>query len=93
MTRITSVRLEDDVADKLDALAKATDRPKGWLIEQAIKTYIEEQAWQSQAIREALEDYRSGKANLFPHEQVMLEMEEPEAEIKAALMGKNNHPI
>lgn len=75
MTRTTSVRLEDDLSDKLDALATSLDRPKSWLIEQAIKSYVDEQSWQVQAIQEALDDYQSGQAELVPHEQVMDQLE------------------
>ncbi len=82
MTRVTSVRLEDETAAKLDTLAASMDRPRAWLIEQAVKSYVEEQTWQVQAISEALADYRSGKAEIVPHEQVMEQME---AKIRASL--------
>jgi predicted transcriptional regulator len=84
MTKRASVRLDDDLANKLDALAAAMDRPKAWLIEQAIKSYVEEQSWQVLAIREAMEDYRSGNAELVPHEQVM---ERLEAKINTKIGG------
>lgn len=83
MSKITSVRLEDEVATQLEVLARSMDRPKAWLIEQAVKSYIEEQSWQVAAIREALEDYNSGHAELVPHEVVMEEIKELEARIKA----------
>jgi predicted transcriptional regulator len=85
MTKITSVRLEDELATKLDALAASMERPKSWVIEQAIINYVDEQSWQVEAIREALQDYRSGKAVLVSHEQVMQEMDELETEIRATL--------
>lgn len=75
MSKLTSVRLDDETADKLDRLADALDRPKAWLIEQAIAPYLQEQSWQVQAIEEALAEYRSGKAPLIPHEQVVALME------------------
>jgi RHH-type transcriptional regulator, rel operon repressor / antitoxin RelB len=71
MPTITSVHLDDELASKLDALAASMDRPKAWLIEQAVRSYVEVQLWQVQAIREAMEDYRSGKAELAQHEKVM----------------------
>jgi predicted transcriptional regulator len=85
MPKITSVRLEDTLAGKLDALATSLERPKAWVIEQAIATYVDEQSWQVAAIKEALQDYRSGEATLVAHEQVMQEMEELEAEIRSTL--------
>ena len=44
-------------------------------IEQAIRHYVQDQAWQVQAIQEALDDYRSGHAELVPHEEVMARLE------------------
>ena len=82
MSKVTSVRIDDDVAAKLDQLAASTDRTKTWLIDQALRRYVEEEAWQVQAIKEALDDYRSGDAELVPHEQVM---ERLEAKIRAKL--------
>ena len=71
MTKVTSIRLDDSLASQLDELSAALDRPRAWLIEQAIRQYVEEQAWQVQAIREALDAYRAGAAPTVPHEQVM----------------------
>ena len=80
MSKVTTVRLADELASKLEDLAGSLDRPKSWLIEQAISRYVEEQTWQVQAIRQALDEYRSGTATLVPHEDVMDRLE---AQIKA----------
>lgn len=82
MARVTSIRIEDELSSQLDMLATALDRPKAWVIEQALRRYVEEQAWQVQAIKEALDDYRSGNAELAPHEEVMGRLE---ARIRAKL--------
>ena len=75
MAKITSVRLTDDLMAKLDQLAAATDRPRAWVIEQAITRYVEQEAWQVAAIGEALEDYRGGKSKVSPHDEVMKRLE------------------
>lgn len=80
MVKPTSVRFDSELAERLDALAVAVNRPKTWLIEEAVRRYIDEQAWQVQAIQEALDDYRSGNAELVAHDQVMQRLE---AKIKA----------
>ncbi len=85
MAKVTSVRLEDDLLERIEALADSLDRSKAWVIEQAIKSYVEEQAWQVEAINEALADYRSGNAKLVSHEQVEGEIEQLEADIRADL--------
>ena len=70
MTKVTSIRLDDRTASRLDELAASLDRPKAWIIEQALTAYLDEQSWQIRAISEALEEYRAGEATLIPHEQV-----------------------
>lgn len=71
MAKVTTVRLNEELAEQLDALAASLDRPRSWVIEQAIARYLQEQAWQVQAIQEALDDLNSGQAELVPHKQVM----------------------
>jgi predicted transcriptional regulator len=71
MSRVTSIRLSDELATQLDQLAALLDRPKSWLIEQAIARYIAEEAGQATAIAEALAAYRKGGASLRPHDEVM----------------------
>ena len=41
------------------------------MIEQALTRYLDEEAWQVAAIREALADYQSGTADLVPHDEVV----------------------
>jgi predicted transcriptional regulator len=77
MPKPTSVRLKNDLADQLDQLAIAVNRPKTWLIEEAVRRYVEEQSWQIAAIRQELEDHQSGKgiAELAPQDTVMRKVE------------------
>ncbi len=82
MAKVTSVRLDDTLARQLDELATSLDRPRTWLIEQAIQRYVAEQAWQVQVIQEAVDDYRAGTSVLVPHAEVM---EQLEARINAKL--------
>ncbi len=57
-----SVRISEDKARRIEALAKATDRPKSWLLEQALDAYLDSQAWQVARIEEGLADIQSGAA-------------------------------
>jgi predicted transcriptional regulator len=75
MSRVTSIRLSDELAGRLDELAVAVDRSKAWLIEQAIARYVEEEAWQVVAVTEALAEYRAGGATLHDHDDVMGRLE------------------
>jgi RHH-type rel operon transcriptional repressor/antitoxin RelB len=42
MSTAISIRLPKDLSDDLDKLAKAIDRPKTYLVREAIETYIKE---------------------------------------------------
>jgi RHH-type rel operon transcriptional repressor/antitoxin RelB len=42
MTEAISLRLPDDIANRLDALAKSLERPKTYIVTKALREYIEE---------------------------------------------------
>jgi len=44
MSAAISVRLPKDLADQLDAVAKETERPRSYIIQKAIESYIEDYA-------------------------------------------------
>lgn len=61
MTTITTektlnVRLPVDLASQLEALTKATGRTKSFLTVEALRNYIEAQAWQVQDIQAGLQE-------------------------------------
>jgi predicted transcriptional regulator len=49
-----SSRVDKAVSEKLDFLSKATERSRSFLISEAIKAYVEDQAWQIEAIKEGV---------------------------------------
>ncbi len=56
-----SARLNPDTAKKLALLVKATARSKSYLVAEAIETYVEDQTWQIEAIKESIEEADKGK--------------------------------
>lgn len=75
MARPTTVRLDDSLTRGLDTLAATTERPRAWHIEQAIRRYLAEEAWQVEAIREELAGYRADADDVVPHDDVMHRLE------------------
>jgi len=63
-----SVRLPAEVTAQVTALAAALDRPKSWVIEQAVKDYVALQSWQIAAIDEGIAQADAGK--LVAHDDV-----------------------
>ena len=63
-----SVRLKPTLNDQVGALAAALDRPKSWVIEQAVEEYVALQAWHLAAIDEGIKDADEGR--VASHEDV-----------------------
>ena len=71
-TEAITIRTDRKMVERLDRLAKALDRSRNYVVRQALEAYLEEQAWQVQAIEEGLESLDRGKGR--PHETVMAEL-------------------
>ncbi len=56
MSTTMTVRLENDVKDRLDVLAEATQRSKSFLAAEAIRSYVENNEWQIGEIQAALKE-------------------------------------
>ena len=60
MSTTMTVRLEDDVKDRLDVLAVATQRSKSFLAAEAIRAYVENNEWQIGEIQAAIMEADAG---------------------------------
>lgn len=60
MSTTMTIRLDDDIKDRLDALAEATRRSKSFLAAEAIREYVNRNEWQLQETREALREANAG---------------------------------
>ncbi len=70
MTRTVplSLRISEQKAREIETLAKATDRSKSWLLEQALDAYLETQSWQVARIERGLAEIERGEA--VAHEEI-----------------------
>ena len=41
----TSVQLDDETLKRVDQMAEAMDKPRAWLMAEAIKQYVEREEW------------------------------------------------
>ena len=64
-----SFRADAEKIAALDSLAAAQDRPRSYLINEAITNYIELHAYQDALMRKGLEDMRKGR--VVSHEEVV----------------------
>ncbi|SIR38158.1 MULTISPECIES: CopG family ribbon-helix-helix protein [unclassified Bosea (in: a-proteobacteria)] len=60
MTAAFTIRLDDEMLAKLDALAADTDRSRSWIAAKAIQDYVELNAWQIRRIKEGLAEADRG---------------------------------
>lgn len=65
-----SVRVPRQTRDLLESLAKATGRTKSFLTAEALQRFLEMEAWQVKAIREAVEAADRGTARWASHDEV-----------------------
>jgi len=72
MTQTTTmtVRLPRDVIDRLEALARATDRTKSYLAGRAIEVYLEQEDWQVNAIEQAVAEANAPGARYYEHGEI-----------------------
>ena len=60
MNTVLSIRLAPDVKERLDALAKASNRSRFVLAAEAIASYVEAEEWQMGEIPAAINDLDAG---------------------------------
>jgi predicted transcriptional regulator len=73
-TEAFTVRAESNLVNQLDHLADTLDRSRNYLVNQALKEYLEQHAWQIEKISQGIA--AADRGELVDHEIVMKEMEE-----------------
>ena len=72
-TEAFTVRTEPDIVHQLDFMANALDRSRNYLVNQALREYLQAHARQVEKITQGLAAADNGE--LIAHENLMLEME------------------
>jgi predicted transcriptional regulator len=65
-----SFRLESDKVSALDALAGSMDRDRTYLLNEAVRAYLEVQHWQLEEIRAGLADADAGR--VVDHQKIRM---------------------
>jgi predicted transcriptional regulator len=73
-TEAFTIRAETEIVHKLDDLAGSLDRSRNYLVNQAIKEYLETHAWQVDKITQGIA--AADRGELVAHDDVMREMED-----------------
>ncbi|MCA9670717.1 MAG: ribbon-helix-helix protein, CopG family [Myxococcales bacterium] len=60
-----TIRTDPELEAQLEALAKATQRSRNWLVTEALQQYLETQRWQVEGIWQARRSMRAGRGVNF----------------------------
>lgn len=59
--QVTSVRFDKKTLDTLDGIAKNQDRPRSWLIKEAVAQYLDYETWFAAQVQEGIEAVKRGQ--------------------------------
>ena len=65
-----TVRIQPTMRERIERLAGALGRPKSYVIEHALSSYLDANEWQVDAIRSAVAEADSADAEWVEHENV-----------------------
>ena len=68
---VATLQISEELDQKLEALARATNRSKATIANEAISSYVEETARQIEEIRTAVEDADDPNSLWVTHEEAM----------------------
>jgi len=68
MQCMTTVRLDPETRDQLDKMAAQLDRPRAWIIKEAVARYLEEETWYQAQVQKGIDDMEAGRT--ISHEEV-----------------------
>lgn len=79
-TKVLTAHVPISLAEKVDALAARLERPRGWIVKQALAAWIAQEEERDRLTREALADVDDGR--IIDHQSVLawasnLDSEEP----------------
>ena len=59
--KATTVRIDDDIVERIDSLANALSRSRSWVIKQAIGRFLDYEEWFVQEIKDGLKEVERGE--------------------------------
>ncbi len=75
-------RIPHDILNEVDQIASNIGRSRNWIVNEAIKQYVDIQKWQIQLIKQRLAESESSKSKFIVHDKVI---EKYEKRLKAKL--------
>ena len=72
-TEAFTVRAESNIVNQLDGMADSLDRSRNYLVNQAIKEYLDTHGWQIDKVMKGIE--AADRGEFISHSNVMKEMD------------------
>jgi predicted transcriptional regulator len=60
-TKVVTAHVPRPLADKVDQMAARLERPRGWIVKQALAAWLDQEEERDRLTREALEDVDAGR--------------------------------
>lgn len=68
MQSATTVRLDPEIREQLDKMAEQLDRPRAWIIKEAVSQYLEREIWYLAEVQKGIDDAEAGR--VISHEEM-----------------------
>ena len=68
MQSATTVRFDPETRAQLDKMAEQVDRPRAWIIKEAVAQYLEREAWYLTEVQKGIDDAEAGR--VISHEEM-----------------------
>ncbi len=68
-TTVLTAQVSQHLAEQVDRVAERLDRPRGWVVEQALAAWLDEDERRNQRTREGLDDVTAGR--VVDHQAVL----------------------
>ncbi len=69
-TATITVRVEEELRDRIEKISRATDRPISYLVKRALEQVIEQEEWQIGEIQRRIELADRPEARFISHEDI-----------------------
>ena len=68
MQPVTTVRFDPETRAQLDRIAAQMDRPRAWIIKEAVAQYLERETWYRVEVQKGIDDAEAGR--VISHDEV-----------------------
>jgi predicted transcriptional regulator len=72
VTKATSIRLDEKKLRRLDRLARTLDRPRSWVLSEAVDRYLDHEEWFAQEVARGIAEADRGE--FVPHDKVIRDL-------------------